>query len=118
MFPEENTTILLRENRRQQIPGRNAFIAQVCGSFPVVPNLVPAMKTTFGASGRRATWSSSRRSQERGSTPAIVIFEMACFSEKRETAITRRREPARSEARRRQARHHSPQPDSVTPDMP
>ena len=49
--------------------GTWTFIAQVRCSAPVEPNLRPAMNTTFGSFGSRASASRSRRSAAMHSTP-------------------------------------------------
>ena len=66
------------------------FIAQVIAGASAVPNFWPAMKITFGASGRRATASGSSRSQRIVSTPASFSARSAAADDQRETAITRR----------------------------
>ena len=64
-----------RDSARRRCAGTTVFIAQVIAGAPVVPNFWPAMKTTFGASGKRATASRSSRSRSIVSTPAS--FERA-----------------------------------------
>src|SRR5262245_35792255 len=61
---------------------------------------MPARKSTFSKSGRRATCAGSRRSQERGSTPEAWRSGTSAGSVKRATAATRRGDPAASAARR------------------
>src|SRR5262245_24264034 len=75
-------------------------MAHVRASWPVEPNFMPAMNTTLGASGSRATASGSVRSQRIVSTPRASSAARASTEEKRDTPITRRSTPAACEARR------------------
>ena len=67
-------------------------MAQVSGSLPVDPNFRPAMKTTCGASGSRASADSSSRSQRIVSTPHASSVRCWSGEEKRETPMTRWRQ--------------------------
>ena len=99
-FPVEKATTRLQLNLQHTTAGRWAFIAQVCDSFPVEPNFIPAMFTTFGTSGNRATVSSSKRSHAIVSTPTASSVARAWGYVNRETPITRRSTPAASDVRR------------------
>ena len=58
---------------RRRAPARSVFIAQVRPGLPLAPNLWPAAKTTFGASGSAAMAARSSRSQ--------AIVSMPCRGE-------------------------------------
>src|SRR5882757_9093060 len=62
-FPVEKTTILLLRKRSATSPGKRTLLAQVSDSCPVEPNFIPAIKTTFGASGSLASEVGSSKSQ-------------------------------------------------------
>ncbi len=91
----EKATMRECANRSATIAGTSAFIAQVRCSAPVEPNLRPAMKTTFGAAGRRATAARSRRSHSIVCTPTAVSADRRPGSLKRATPITSRSGTAR-----------------------
>src|SRR5580692_11901527 len=50
-LPVENAAILLSRYLSPTSPGKKLFMAQVSDSCPVDPNFIPAMYTTFAASG-------------------------------------------------------------------
>src|SRR5579883_3372618 len=97
-FPVEKATILDCQYRSATNPGAHAFTAQVSDSFPVDPNFRPAMKMTFGASGKASTCLRSVRS---------ATMESGPWAE-RATVITRALLPEASIARRARAARLGP----------